>query len=70
LRHHELFRGESPDHGRTWTWTPVTANSTVDNLRPIVPSWKNKRRVLVWMRGAYSANRGEWTTGVAGLIVR
>src|SRR3989442_15692373 len=35
-RHHELFRGSTRDSGATWRWEPITANSTVDNLRPIV----------------------------------
>jgi hypothetical protein len=63
-RNHELFRGITSDHGKTWRWTSVTANSSGDNLRPIVPVWKDDRTALVWMRGAYRVNRGEWTTKV------
>ena len=68
-RHHEIFRGETKDDGATWTWTPITANSTVDNLRPLVPIWKDKRTALVWMRGTYRANRGEWTTKVVTTLL-
>jgi hypothetical protein len=41
----------------------------VDNLRPIVPPWHDARTVLVWMRGTYRNNRGEWTTAVVATIL-
>jgi hypothetical protein len=63
-RHHEIFRGETKDGGATWQWMPITADSTVDNLRPLVPVWKDERTAVVWMRGKYKANRGEWATKV------
>lgn len=69
-RHHEIFRGETKDGGATWQWTPVTANSTMDNLRPLVPVWKDERTALVWMRGTYKANRGEWTTKVVATVLK
>jgi BNR repeat-containing family member len=69
-RHREIFRGVSPDNGRTWKWTPVTANSTMDNLRPLVPVWPDPRTALVWMRGTYLNNRGEWTTKVVAAILK
>jgi len=68
-RHHELFRGTSPDSGKSWRWEPITANSTVDNLRPIVPKWNDARTALVWMRGTYKNNHGEWTTAVVATIL-
>ncbi len=68
-RHHELFRGTTRDFGATWTWRSITANSTVDNLRPIVPKWKDPRTLLVWMRGTYKNNHGEWTTAVVATIL-
>lgn len=68
-RHRELFRGQTSDAGATWRWTPITANSTVDNLRPIVPKWDDPRTALVWMRGTYRNNHGEWTTTVVRLLL-
>ncbi len=50
-RHHEIFQGVTPDGGRTWQWTPVTSNSTSDNLRPIVPKWNHHSRAVLWLRG-------------------
>jgi hypothetical protein len=69
-RHYEIFRGETSDRGASWRWQPITANSTVDNLRPLVPKWKDPRTALVWMRGpAYIHNNGNWTTGVVAMIL-
>jgi hypothetical protein len=68
-RHHELFRGATTDDGKTWQWMPITSNSSTDNLRPLVPRWNDTRRVVVWMRGAYRVNRGEWTTKVASTVL-
>jgi hypothetical protein len=68
-RRHELFRGRSADGGRTWQWSPITANSTLDNLRPIVPKWRDDRTALVWMRGDYKHNHGEWTTAVVAIVL-
>jgi hypothetical protein len=68
-RHRELYRGVTRDAGATWKWEPLTANSTADNLRPIVPKWADPRTALVWMRGAYRNNRGEWSTAVVATIL-
>jgi hypothetical protein len=68
-RHRELYRGDTADFGKTWIWKPITANSSTDNLRPIVPKWDDSRSALVWMRGQYMHNRGEWTTAVVALIL-
>jgi hypothetical protein len=69
LRHHELFRGTTPDAGKSWSWQPITANSDVDNLRPIVAQWHDPRTALVWMRGTYRNNRGQWSTAVVATIL-
>jgi hypothetical protein len=68
-RHHEIFRGHTPDGGKSWTWRPITANSNANNLRPIIPRWDDPRTALVWMRGTYSNNRGEWNTTPVALIL-
>ncbi len=68
-RHRELFRGTTTDRGASWKWEPITANSAMDNIRPIIPHWDDARTVLLWMRGTYRANHGEWTTKVVGLIL-
>ena len=69
LRHHELFKGITRDNGESWQWSPVTSNSDADNLRPLVSVWKNAdRTIIVWMRGSYTNNRGEWTSKVITTI--
>lgn len=52
-RHFEIYKGVTPDHGASWTWTAITANSRVDNIRPIVPSRDNGHTALLWLRGSY-----------------
>jgi len=67
-RHYELFRGERSAAGK-WTFTPFTRNSSFDNLRPLIPNWKDRRTAIVWMRGAYKANQGEWYSSVVAAII-
>jgi hypothetical protein len=57
LRKHEIFRGVTNDRGRTWKWTPVTYDSTVDNLRPAIPKWDAAHTALCWLRGDYVTQR-------------
>lgn len=68
-RHYELFRGERSADGK-WTWTPFTRNSTFDNLRPVIPQWNDRRTALVWMRGKYVHNQGEWYSSLVAAIVQ
>lgn len=51
----EIWRGLTSDKGATWKWEKVTANSTVDNFRPIVPKWKSGKEALLWFRGVYTS---------------
>jgi hypothetical protein len=67
-RHREIFRGIADADRVTWKWTPITAHSNTDNLRPIIPKWDNDKTALVWMRGGYIQNHGEWTTRVVAAI--
>jgi hypothetical protein len=67
-RHRELFRGVRGAGGK-WTWTPLTRNSAQDNLRPLIPKWDDRRTALVWMRGTYVHNHGEWDSAVVAMIL-
>jgi hypothetical protein len=67
-RHYELFRGERSASGK-WTWTPFTRNSTDDNLRPVIPHWNDRRTAIVWMRGRYVHNQGEWYSALVAAIL-
>lgn len=50
---HEIYRGTTADGGAAWSWSAVTQGSTVDNLRPIVPSWSPDETALLFFRGDY-----------------
>ena len=39
--------------GRSWRFEPVTRDSALDNLRPIVPRTTRPNEVLLWLRGSY-----------------
>jgi uncharacterized protein YodC (DUF2158 family) len=65
---YELYRGQTLDSGATWTWSAITEDSSVDNVRPIVPDWDDPRTALLWMRGNYTSYTN-WNTEVVGLIL-
>jgi len=66
LARYEIFRGVTANEGASWAWDPITANSSVDNLRPLVPQWASSDTALVWMRGGYSTYTS-WTTEVVAI---
>lgn len=69
LAKHEIFKGVTSDHGRTWSWEPITRDSTQDNLRPIVPAWNNSSTALLWWRGRYISSQN-YDAAVVGVIDR
>jgi hypothetical protein len=64
----EIWRGTTCDEGQTFTWTPITQNSSEDNIRPIVPYWPGGKTALLWMRGNYRTAQ-TYQTEVVGLIM-
>jgi hypothetical protein len=54
LANHEIVRGVTSDVGATWSWTPITFNSQMDNLRPTIAHWEG-HTALLWMRGTYQS---------------
>lgn len=65
-RHYEIFRGNLAEG--TWQWTPITANSTMDNIRPMMPKATAGPTAFVWLRGKYRSYT-DWSTAVVALIV-
>ena len=65
---HELYKGVTTDFGQTWDWTPITENSTMDNLRPIVPEWDGQNTAITWLRGSYGTYTN-WSTEAVGIAV-
>jgi len=51
---YELYKGFTNDFGKKWNWTAITENSTMDNLRPVVPKWNGQNTAVTWLRGTYS----------------
>lgn len=68
LAHHEIFEGRTADGGATWVWTPVTFDSEVDNLRPVIPAWKPGRTAILWFRGTMTRSQ-HYDTAVVGVIL-
>jgi hypothetical protein len=50
-RHWEIFRGDTPDRGSKWQWTPLTRDSLADNIRPVAPVWDQSQVAVLWLRG-------------------
>ncbi len=65
-RHWELFEGRTVDGGETWSWSALTRDSAVDNIRPIIPDWEADKRVILWMRGDYNSYH-DWNTQIVGI---
>jgi hypothetical protein len=51
---YELYRGVTADGGLTFSWTALTTNSAVDNLRPYVPRHAEGQPAVIWFRGIYN----------------
>ncbi len=68
-RHYEIFHGVTNNGGKNFRWNAITSNSTVDNLRPIVPKWNKKQTMLLWYRGTYRTYT-DYETEVVGVILK
>ncbi|MGC3959882.1 MAG: BNR-4 repeat-containing protein [Verrucomicrobiota bacterium] len=64
---YELWRGVTGDGGLTFTWSQITSNSTVDNLRPYVPRRNGGERSVLWFRGNY-ASYTAYSCSIVGLF--
>lgn len=51
--HYEIYEGTRSDEG-SWVWKAITSHSDQDNLRPMVPMYKSRDRVVLWLKGYYS----------------
>jgi hypothetical protein len=69
LDFHEIFRGRTADGGGTWSWSPITQNSSVDNLRPLMVAWDGDNSLLVWFRGTMSRSQN-YDTAIVGTLLR
>ena len=67
LKNHEIFKGETADGGATWTWTAVTWDSPVDNLRPLATSLDDRTIALIWFRGTMTRSQ-HYNSQMVGII--
>ena len=67
LRHWEIYRGHSGDGGRSWRFVPLTRDSAVDNIRPVVPKADGREPIVLWVRGQYRAYT-DYDLEVVGLL--
>ncbi len=65
-RHWEVFRGTRRGDG-SWTFTAVTKDSALDNIRPVVPRAPGREPILLWLRGRYRAYT-DYDLEVVGLL--
>ncbi|MDT4931990.1 MAG: hypothetical protein QOF92_4857 [Pseudonocardiales bacterium] len=67
-RHREIYRGvRNPD--ATFTWTPLTSNSTVDNIRPVWTASPSGADALLWLRGRFTTFM-DFSLAVVGIVHR
>ncbi|MEP6662479.1 MAG: LamG-like jellyroll fold domain-containing protein, partial [Verrucomicrobiota bacterium] len=65
---YELYRGTTSDGGLTFSWTQITTNSAVDNLRPYIPRGQSVTNpAVIWFRGTYNTYTS-YTCEVVGLF--
>jgi hypothetical protein len=67
-RHWELWEGRSVP-GAGWSWVPLTAASSEDNLRPVLISHPDGATALLWLRGTYTSFL-DYDTEVVGVVTR
>jgi hypothetical protein len=51
---YEIYKGVTANGGASWSWSAITENSVVDNLRPIVPDPHGGDPTVLWFRGTYT----------------
>ncbi|HEY7087109.1 MAG TPA: dockerin type I domain-containing protein [Tepidisphaeraceae bacterium] len=66
---YEIYKGVTSDGGADWNWTAITSNSSMDNLRPIVPQWNSNNRAVLWFRGTYTTAQNT-DAAVVGMLDR
>jgi hypothetical protein len=64
---HEIFKGVTYDNGKTWNWTQITFDSTVDNIRPAIPLWDAHNTAVFWERGDFP-DQGQFDMVMVGLV--
>jgi hypothetical protein len=66
---YEIYKGMTGDGGMNWSWSAITENSVVDNLRPIVPDPHGGDPTVLWFRGTYTTAQSI-NAAVVGIVDR
>ncbi len=68
----ELSKGKTSDLGKTWKMTPVTRNSKLDNIRPVIPRYKKKgdKNVLLWMQNNKYVHYTDYDSEIKWLVLK
>jgi hypothetical protein len=66
----EIEKFETNNKGETWEITPITSNSTYDNVRPIVPQYQadNAKTVVLWMENKKYIHYTDYDTSIKYFI--
>ena len=64
-KHYEIYSGRTADGGASWAWEAITADSAVDNVRPIVVPGDARVHALCWFRGSMRSSQAYETEIVA-----
>ncbi len=64
---HEIYQGYTKDFGVNWSWKAITANSSKDNIRPVVVPSNGKHYALLWLRGSFPSFI-EYDLDVVGVV--
>ncbi|MEK7780450.1 MAG: BNR-4 repeat-containing protein [Verrucomicrobiota bacterium] len=64
---YELWRGVTGEGGLSFSWSQITSNSVVDNLRPYIPRRNGGERCVLWFRGNY-ATYTSYSCSIVGLF--
>jgi len=67
--HYEIYHGVTSDLGTNWTFAAITRDSTVDNIRPVVPHWNAHHTALLWLRGVYYRYT-DYDLDIVGILTR
>jgi hypothetical protein len=66
---YEIYKGVTANGGASWTWSAITENSVIDNLRPIIPDPHGGDPTVIWFRGTYSTAQSIDAT-IVGIVDR
>jgi autotransporter-associated beta strand protein len=64
---YQIWKGVTADGGLTFSWQPITGNSTVDNLRPYIPRRFGGEPCVLWFLGTYTSYTS-FSTEIVGLF--